>query len=414
MKRVVVTGIGVITPVGNDLNTFWENLTAGRCGIGPLDRFDASDYKVKVAAQVRGFSPADFGIDVPAARKMDLYTQYAMAAARQAMADSALGDHVDPTRLGVYFGSGIGGMTTFVNETEKLLNRGPNRVSPFFIPMMIGNIAAGNIAIDFNAQGPCLPTVTACATSTHAIGEAYRAIAGGYADAIIAGGSEATIIPLAVAGFTSCQALSLSQDPQAASLPFDRRRAGFVMGEGAAVLILEAYDHAMARGAQCYCEISGYGNTCDAYHVTAPRPDGACAARAIAQAAQQAQLCPADLVYINAHGTGTPLNDSAETQAIKLALGREEAYRAMVSSTKSMTGHMLGAAGAVEAAVCAMTLKTGVVPPTIGYEQLDPACDLDYVPGQARQARITLALSTSLGFGGHNGALALRALEESR
>jgi 3-oxoacyl-[acyl-carrier-protein] synthase II len=344
MKRVVVTGIGVITPVGNDLNTFWENLTAGRCGIGPLDRFDASDYKVKVAAQVRGFSPADFGIDVPAARKMDLYTQYAMAAARQAMADSALGDHVDPTRLGVYFGSGIGGMTTFVNETEKLLNRGPNRVSPFFIPMMIGNIAAGNIAIDFNAQGPCLPTVTACATSTHAIGEAYRAIAGGYADAIIAGGSEATIIPLAVAGFTSCQALSLSQDPQAASLPFDRRRAGFVMGEGAAVLILEAYDHAMARGAQCYCEISGYGNTCDAYHVTAPRPDGACAARAIAQAAQQAQLCPADLVYINAHGTGTPLNDSAETQAIKLALGREEAYRAMVSSTKSMTGHMLGAA----------------------------------------------------------------------
>jgi 3-oxoacyl-[acyl-carrier-protein] synthase II len=414
MKRVVVTGIGVITPVGNDLNTFWENLTAGRCGIGPLDRFDASDYKVKVAAQVRGFSPADFGIDVPAARKMDLYTQYAMAAARQAMADSALGDHVDPTRLGVYFGSGIGGMTTFVNETEKLLNRGPNRVSPFFIPMMIGNIAAGNIAIDFNAQGPCLPTVTACATSTHAIGEAYRAIAGGYADAIIAGGSEATIIPLAVAGFTSCQALSLSQDPQAASLPFDRRRAGFVMGEGAAVLILEAYDHAMARGAKCYCEISGYGNTCDAHHVTAPRPDGACAARAIAQAAQQAQLRPADLVYINAHGTGTPLNDSAETQAIKLALGQEEAYRAMVSSTKSMTGHMLGAAGAVEAAVCAMTLKTGVVPPTIGYEQPDPACDLDYVPGQARQARITLALSTSLGFGGHNGALALRALEENR
>ncbi|MCR4963210.1 MAG: beta-ketoacyl-ACP synthase II [Firmicutes bacterium] len=413
MQRVAITGIGVISPVGNGKDAFWRNLCAGRSGIGLLDRFDTQDFKVKVAAQVRDFSPADYGMDVPSARKMDLYCQYAMAAATLAMEDGALAGTVEPERFGVYVGSGIGGMQTFIQETEKLLDRGPGRVSPFFIPMMIGNIAAGNIAIAFNAQGPCLPTVTACATSSHAIGEAYRAVAQGYADAILAGGAEATINPLAVAGFTSCQALSLSQDPETASLPFDARRDGFVMGEGAAVLILESYAHAKARGAHIYAEIAGYSNTCDAYHVTAPRPDGSCAARAIAMAAREAGWQPDQLLYINAHGTGTPLNDKAETAAIKLALGEEQARKAWISSSKSMTGHMLGAAGATEAAVCALALKDGIAPPTIHYRQPDPACDLDYVPNQARRGPIALALSLSLGFGGHNACLALRPMEEN-
>ena len=413
MERVAITGIGVISPVGNGKDAFWRNLCAGQSGIDILDRFDTQGFKVKVAAQVRDFSPADYGIDVPSARKMDLYCQYAMAAAILAMEDGALAGRVKPERFGVYVGSGIGGMQTFMNETEKLLNRGPSRVSPFFIPMMIGNIAAGNIAIAFNAQGPCLPTVTACATSSHAIGEAYRAVAYGYADAILAGGAEATINPLAVAGFTSCQALSLSSDPQAASLPFDARRDGFVMGEGAAVLILESYAHAQARGAHIYAEMVGYGNTCDAYHVTAPRPDGSCAARAIAMAAKEAGWRSDELLYINAHGTGTPLNDKAETAGIKLALGEDQARKAWISSSKSMTGHMLGAAGAAEAAVCALAVQDGIAPPTIHYQQADAECDLDYVPNQARRGRIDLALSLSLGFGGHNACLALRPMEEN-
>lgn len=409
MKRVVITGVGVITPVGNDTKTFWDNLINGVCGIDRLTRFDTTDYKVKLAGEVRGFKPADFGIDVPTARHMDLYTQYALAAARQAAADSGIEGTVAPERLGVYLGSGIGGMHTFVSETEKLLKRGPGRVSPFFIPMMIGNMAAGTIAIQYNAQGPCLPVVTACATSTHAIGEAFRAVAYGYADAIFAGGAEATIEPLAVAGFTNSQALSLSEDPNAASLPFDARRGGFVMGEGAGVMILEEYEHAVSRGAKIYAEISGYANTCDAYHMTAPRPDGACAARAVEQAAREAGITADDILYINAHGTGTPLNDSSETLAFKLGLGEEMARRAAISSTKSMTGHMLGAAGAVEAIVCALTLARHAAPPTIHYEEPDPACDLDYIPNVCRKADFTAALSTSLGFGGHNGCLALRA-----
>ena len=313
-----------------------------------------------------------------------------------------------PERFGVYVGSGIGGMNTFVNETQKLMQRGPSRVSPFFIPMMIGNIAAGNIAIQYGAQGPCLPVVTACATSTHAVGEAYRAIAGGYADAIIAGGSEATINPLAVAGFTNCMALAVEEDPHKASLPFDKRRKGFVMGEGAGILILEEMERARARGAKIYGEICGYANTCDAYHVTAPHPEGLCASRAIAMAASEAGIRDEDTVYINAHGTGTPMNDSSETLAIKKALGEDMARRAMISSTKSMTGHMLGAAGAVEAAATTLALHRGVIPPTINLEEPDPACDLDYVPGSARKAQATLALSVSLGFGGHNGCIAIR------
>lgn len=409
MKRVVITGVGVITPVGNEINTFWDNLTNGVCGIGALTRFDTTDFKVKLAGEVRGFKPADYGIDVPTARHMDLYTQFAMGAAHQAAADSGIVGTVTPERLGVYMGSGIGGMHTFVTETEKLLKRGPARVSPFFIPMMIGNMAAGTVAITYNAQGPCLPVVTACATSTHAIGEAFRAVAHGYADAIFAGGSEATIEPLAVAGFSNSQALSISENPNAASLPFDARRGGFVMGEGAGVMVLEEYEHALARGAKIYAEVVGYANTCDAYHMTAPRPDGACAARAIAEAAREGGVTADDLLYINAHGTGTPLNDSAETLAFKRALGEDLARRAAISSTKSMTGHMLGAAGAVEAIVSALTLARHVAPPTINYREPDPACDLDYIPNVCREGSFTAALSTSLGFGGHNGCLALRA-----
>ena len=391
MKRVVITGMGVISPVGNSIT-----------------RFDTEGFKAKLAAEVKDFNPADFGMDVPTQRRMDKFTQYAVAAAKQAVEESGIVGTVEPERLGVYVGSGIGGMSTFVEQSNRLNERGPSRVSALFIPMMISNMAAGTIAIQYNAQGPCLPTVTACATSTHAVGEAYRAIAHGYADAIVAGGTEATITPLAVAGFTTCMALSLEQDPLKASLPFDARRAGFVMGEGAGILVLEEYERAVKRGAHIYAEICGYGNTCDAYHVTAPRPDGSGGARAMELALREAALSDEDCLYINAHGTGTPLNDKSETLAIKRALGEEAARRAIISSTKSMTGHMLGAAGAVELIASAKAVEEGVVPPTIGLTEPDPECDLDYTPLTARRANLTIAVSTSLGFGGHNGAVVLR------
>ena len=408
MKRVVITGMGVISPVGNSLKAFWDGLLAGVCGVGPITRFDTEGFKAKLAAEVKDFNPADFGMDVPTQRRMDKFTQYAVAAAKQAVEESGIVGTVEPERLGVYVGSGIGGMSTFVEQSNRLNERGPSRVSALFIPMMISNMAAGTIAIQYNAQGPCLPTVTACATSTHAVGEAYRAIAHGYADAIVAGGTEATITPLAVAGFTTCMALSLEQDPLKASLPFDARRAGFVMGEGAGILVLEEYERAVKRGAHIYAEICGYGNTCDAYHVTAPRPDGSGGARAMELALHEAALSDEDCLYINAHGTGTPLNDKSETLAIKRALGEEAARRAIISSTKSMTGHMLGAAGAVELIASAKAVEEGVVPPTIGLTEPDPECDLDYTPLTARRANLTIAVSTSLGFGGHNGAVALR------
>ena len=408
MKRVVITGMGVISPVGNSLKAFWDGLLVGVCGVGPITRFDTEGFKAKLAAEVKDFNPADFGMDVPTQRRMDKFTQYAVAAAKQAVEESGIVGTVEPERLGVYVGSGIGGMSTFVEQSNRLNERGPSRVSALFIPMMISNMAAGTIAIQYNAQGPCLPTVTACATSTHAVGEAYRAIAHGYADAIVAGGTEATITPLAVAGFTTCMALSLEQDPLKASLPFDARRAGFVMGEGAGILVLEEYERAVRRGAHIYAEICGYGNTCDAYHVTAPRPDGSGGARAMELALREAALSDEDRLYINAHGTGTPLNDKSETLAIKRALGEEAARRAIISSTKSMTGHMLGAAGAVELIASAKAVEEGVVPPTIGLTEPDPECDLDYTPLTARRANLTIAVSTSLGFGGHNGAVALR------
>ena len=406
MRRVVITGLGIISPVGNNIPDYFENLCQGVCGIGPITHFDTEGYKVHLAAEVKDFNPADYGLENT--RRMDLYTQYAMAAAKQAAEDSGIVGAVEPDRLGVYVGSGIGGIHTFAAETEKLLNRGPGRVSPLFIPMMIANIAAGNIAMAMDAQGPCLPVVTACATSTHTIGEAFHAIAHGYADAIFAGGSEAAVEPLAIAGFTSCQALSLSEDADAASLPFDARRKGFVIGEGAGILVLEEYEHAKARGAKIYAEICGYGNTCDAHHITAPDPEATQSARAIRIAKEESGIQGGEGVYINAHGTGTPLNDKTETLAIKKAFGESEAKKIKVSSTKSMTGHMLGAAGAMEAFVSVMALREGIIPPTINYLEPDPECDLFVTPNKAVKADIKYALSSSLGFGGHNACVAFK------
>lgn len=406
MKRVVITGIGVVTPLGNDADTFWENLLNGVNGIGRITRFDTSDFKYKLAAEVKDFDPSQ-RMDKNTIRKTDLFVQYGMCAADEAVEDSGIAGNIDSDRFGVYFGSGIGGFNTFCNEHTTLLERGNTRVSPQFIPKMISNIAAGNIAIRYSAKGPCLSITTACATGTSCIGEAYRAIRGGYADAVICGGSEAAINPLAVAGFGNCMALSASEDPDAASLPFDARRAGFVMGEGAGALILEEYEHAVSRGAKIYAEICGYGSTCDAHHVTAPDPDASASGKAISDALKEAGITDADTVYINAHGTGTPLNDKTETRAIKNAFG-EAAGKVIISSTKSMTGHMLGAAGAVEAIVCVKALDTHDIPPTIGLKEPDPDCDLNYTPNKAVKADITAAVSTSLGFGGHNACVAFK------
>ena len=408
MQRVVITGMGVVSPVGNDIPTFWHHLKNGISGIGYLTKFDTTNFKVKIAAEVKGFDPALYYQEKSEIHKTDLFAQYAMAAAVQAMEDSALSD-ILPEELGVAIGSGIGGINTLVSETMKWQQKGPSRVSPFFTTMIISNMASGTVAIRFHAQGPCLPVVTACATGTHAIGEAFRTIKYGHATAMIAGGAEASINPMAVAGFTNCMALTTNPSPEGSSIPFDARRSGFVMGEGAGVVILEEYEHAKARGAKIYAEICGYGNTCDAYHITAPHPDAVGAARAITLAMQEAQIADDARLYINAHGTSTPLNDKVETMAIKKALG-QKAYRTMVSSTKSMTGHMLGAAGAVEAIACTLAINNGIVPPTIGYEEADPDCDLDYVPNVARVADIDTALSTSLGFGGHNACIALKKL----
>lgn len=414
-RRVVVTGTGVISPVGNNVETFWKNLLDGVCGIDFITAFPTDDLPVHIAGEVKDFNPAEFGIEPAFARKQDRFTVFAVAAAAQAMQQAGLssaeeGGNIDPFRLGVYVGSGIGGFSTQVRETEKLLNDGPKWISPLFIPTMISNIAAGNIAIRHNACGPCVPVVTACATSTHAIGEAYRAIKHGYADAIIAGGSEAATIPIGIAGFANAKALSRAEDPKYASLPFNRNRGGFVMAEGSAMLVLEEYEHAKARGANIIAEVCGYGNTCDAHHVTAPRPDGKTQAAAIRMALDEAGYTSDDVLYINAHGTGTALNDSSETAAYKIALG-EDAYKAHISSTKSMTGHMLGAAGAIEAIASVLALTRGIIPPTINLDEPDPELDLDYTPNKAVEAPVTIAISDSLGFGGHNGCLAFRKIK---
>lgn len=407
LHRVVVTGIGVVSPVGNTLEETWNNLVNGVCGIAPITLFDTTDYKAKVAGEVKNFEPRDYMTKQEILRS-DRFTQLAVAAAAQAVEESGVIGTVDPARIGVYFGSGIGGINTMTKEHAKLLNKGPARVSPYCVPMMIANMAAGEIAIRYNCQGAAMPAVTACASGSNAIGEALRQIRHGYADAVITGGSDAAVNELGVAGFVNMHALSTSEEPNAASLPFDKRRAGFVIGEGATALVLEEYEHAVARGAKIYGEVCGYGSTCDAYHMTSPAPDAAGGARAMIQAMEEAGYSESDRVYVNAHGTGTPMNDSGETTAIKTALGEEKAHEILISSTKSMTGHLLGAAGAIEAAVCLKVLETGIVPPTINLEEPDPACDLNYVPNKAVEAEIDLCLSNSLGFGGHNACLAFR------
>lgn len=406
-RRVVVTGMGAISPVGKGVEENWRNLVDGVNGIDEITLFDTTDFKAKLDGEVKDFNPRDY-MDKSDVLKTDRYAQFAIAAAKEAVEMSNIIGSVDPERLAVYFGTGIGGMATFVKEHNTLLKRGPGRVSPFFVPMMIANMSSGLISIRYNAQGPAMPAVTACASGTNAIGEAMRLIRHGYADAVIAGGSEAAICECGVAGFINMQALSTATDRNAASLPFDKRRSGFVIAEGGAALILEEYEHAKKRGAAIYAELVGYGSTSDAYHITAPRADAEGARRAMSQALQEAGYSSDDSVYVNAHGTGTPLNDKAETLAIKHALGEEAAGKAVISSTKSMTGHMLGAAGALEAIVSIKALETGIIPPTINLLEKDEECDLDYAPLKAVKKDITLAISNSLGFGGHNGCLAFR------
>lgn len=407
LHRVVVTGIGVVSPVGNTLDETWNNLVNGVNGIAPITLFDTTDYRAKVAGEVKNFEPRDY-MSKQEILRSDRFSQLAMAAAVQAVEESGVIGTAAPERMGVYFGSGIGGINTMTKEHQKLLAKGPGRVSPYMVPMMIANMAAGMIAIRYNCQGAAMPAVTACASGSNAIGEALRQIRHGYADVVITGGSDAAVNDLGVAGFINMHALSTSEDPNAASLPFDKRRGGFVIGEGATALVLEEYEHAMARGAKIYGEVCGYGSTCDAYHITSPAPDAAGGARAMMQAMEEAGYSASDRVYVNAHGTGTPMNDAGETKAIKTALGEEKAREVLISSTKSMTGHLLGAAGAIEAAVCLKVLGTGIVPPTINLEEPDPDCDLNYVPNKAVQADIDLCLSNSLGFGGHNACLAFR------
>ncbi len=410
-KRVVITGLGAVTPVGNDVSSFWESLKAGKCGIGEITKFDHSAFKAHVAAEVKDFDPLLY-MDKAEVKRTDAFAQFAMAAATQAVEDSGIHGNVDPERFGVYFGSGIGGIQTFAEQMGILAEKGPRRVSAHFIPMLIANIAGGNIAIKYGAKGSCLPVTTACATSTSEIGEAYRAIKHGYLDAVIAGGAEAAITPIGVAGFGNMTALTQNPDPLDACCPFDKRRSGFVMGEGGAALVLEEYEHAKARNAKMYGEIVGYGVSDDAHHMTAPDPTGEGGARAIRMAYEEA--CgdvTREKIYINAHGTSTPLNEKSETLAIKNVFG-EHAYDLVVSSTKSMTGHMLGAAGATEVIASVLALADGVIPPTINYKEPDPECDLDICPNAARELQADLALSVSLGFGGHNACVAVRKVKE--
>ena len=414
-KRVVITGLGVLSCLGHDVDTFWKNLVNGECGIDYIEGFPTEGFEVKIGGEVRDFVPENFGMDKPFIRKQDKFTVYAVASAYQAMKDSGLvsGENIDPFRLGVYIGSGIGGFETIQREVSKILEDPTGRwISPNFVPCIIGNMAAGQGAIKFQANGPCIDVVTACATSTHAIGEAYRAIKHGYADAILSGGTDKAVIPIGVAAFANAKTLSKIEDPKKASLPFNANRDGFVMAEGSAVLMLEEYEHAKARGAKIYAEVVGYGSTCDAYHATAPNKEGTTQARCISEALSEAGFDPKkDNLYVNAHGTATHLNDLSETKACKLALG-DFAYKAHISSTKSMHGHMLGATGAAEAIASVLALRDGIVPPTINLDTPDPELDLDYTPNEAVKSDLTLAISNSFGFGGHNGCLAFRLVED--
>jgi 3-oxoacyl-[acyl-carrier-protein] synthase II len=408
-RRVVVTGMGAITPVGNDVATTWQSLIEGKSGTAPITKFDASKFPVRFAAEVKGFNPLDF-MDRKEAKRADQYTQYAVAASRQAMTHACLVERngMDPDRIGVIIGSGIGGLKSFEEQHDVYRERGVGKISPFFIPMFIADIAAGIVSMMFNAKGPNYATVSACATSAHAIGDAYRTIQYGDADIMITGGAEATVTPMAIGGFANMKALSERNDsPESASRPFDATRDGFVMGEGAGILILEELEHARSRGAKIYAEIVGYGATGDAYHLTAPAPDGEGAQRAMKRALKDAGLEPRDIQYINAHGTSTPANDFNETRAIKAVFG-DEAKKVNVSSTKSATGHMLGAAGAVEAVISAMVVGTGIIPPTINYHHPDPELDLNYTPNVRVERDVNAVLSNSFGFGGHNTTLAIK------
>ncbi|MDG0793481.1 beta-ketoacyl-ACP synthase II [Cohnella ginsengisoli] len=409
--RVVVTGMGVVTSLSTDLNTFWDSLLAGKSGVSLIEAFDTTDYPTKIAAEVKNWEPEAHGIDKKEARRMDRFVQFGLAASLSAVKDAGLeiGVNAEADRVGVSVGSGIGGLGTWEDQHTILMEKGPRRVSPFFIPMMIANMASGQISIVTGAKGPNTTAVTACATGTHSIGDSYKLIQRGDADVMICGGAEATIRPIAVAGFSNMRAMSTrNEEPEKASRPFDTDRDGFVMGEGAGVLILESLEHATARGAHIYAEVIGYGMSGDAHHMTEPDPDGA--ARCMARAIKDAGIAPEEIGYINAHGTSTPVGDKSETEAIKRTFG-EHAKKLAVSSTKSMTGHMLGAAGGVEAVIVGLALQNGVLPPTINLDNQDPECDLDYVPNEPRKADVKVALSNSFGFGGHNATVILRKYE---
>ena len=408
MKRVVITGLGAITPLGNNVDEFWKGIKDGKCGIDYITKFDTTDFKVKLAAEVKGYNAEDY-FDRREAKRLDKFSQYAMIASREAWKDSGLDkEKENMERVGIVIGSGIGGIQTIETENQKCIEKGPDRVSPMYIPMGILNMATGNVAIDIGAKGESYAMVTACASGTHCIGESFRMIKHGYQDVVIAGGTEAGITPLGIAGFTNIKALTKSEDKNRASIPFDKERSGFVMGEGAGVVILEELEHAKKRGAKIYAEIVGYGATSDAYHITSPAPGGEGGARAMKLAMEEAGVAPEEITYINAHGTSTHLNDSFETQAIKTALGEEASKKVMVSSTKGHTGHLLGAAGGVEAIVCSKAIEEGFVPATINYKVPDEECDLDIVPNEGRSKEIKYAISNSLGFGGHNSSILLK------
>ena len=409
-KRVVVTGMGVIASLGHNVNDFWSGIIAGRCGIERVSLFDPKDYSCQIGAEVRGFEPAAH-MDPKEVRRNDRYTHFGFCAAKQAVADAKLDmTREDLDRVGVIIGSGIGGMWTIENQHKVLLERGPRKVSPFMIPALISNMCSGLVAIELGARGPNFSIVSACATATHAIGESLRMIRGGEADVMVCGGAEAAITPLAYAGFCSMKAMSTNnEEPQKSSRPFDLNRDGFIMAEGSGILVIESLEHALARGAHIYCEIAGYAATCDAYHITSPDPEGKGLSLAMSRALSDARVTPADVDYINAHGTSTPYNDKFETLAIKKVFG-EYAHQVLVSSTKSMTGHLLGAAGGIEAVVSVKTIESGEVPPTINLETPDPDCDLDYVPNVKRSANVKTVLSNNLGFGGQNAALVFRKL----
>lgn len=412
-RRVVITGMGAVSPIGNTAEEMWQSAREGRCGIGPITHFDTTNHKVKLAGEVKDLDFTPY-LDKKELRRMDLFSQYAMVAAIQAWRDSGLDyEKIDPTRFGVDISSGIGGINTIETEYERGREKGFDRVSPFFVPMDISNLAAGNVAIKLGAKGMCTCVVTACAGGSNAIGDAFRMIRDGYQELMLAGGSEAAVTKLAIGGFTSMKALCESDDPTRASIPFDAERSGFVMGEGAGVLMLEEYEHARARGAKIYAEIVGYGATCDAYHITSPAPGGEGGARAMVEAVKDAGIQPEDIDYINAHGTSTSLNDKFETAAVKAAFG-DHAYKLAMSSTKSMTGHLLGAAGAIEAIITARALQDGFIPATINYRTPDPECDLDIVPNEGRKTELRYAMSNSLGFGGHNASLVLKKYEEEK